>query len=180
MKNKVIVAERKFVEVDYTLLVFAFFGYIMTLAEVKSTQEIIWGFGSSLIILGFMLGYSIFKKSELVSTSLVIFGIGLSLSNEEFVIYSLVAITFTLISILNKSVKKLVVGDLFLATIAIALTYLVTEGIKSFENVLFLFFLLAVVKYIIVVYYFNNKRPDYVNNTWTIFSTVVILLRVIS
>lgn len=172
---------KRIMEADKTLLVFAFFGYIIALAGFTTTKEIIYGFGFSLIILGIMISYSLIKRVELASTSLVIFGVGLGMEhNSEFLIYVSISITLILISVINKSINKLVVGDLFLGTVVTAAAYIIIEGVETFADIMFLFSLLTVIKYVVIVYYLTEgKKPDLLNNIWAIVSALVVVLKVI-
>lgn len=174
--------KKNFKEADITLLIFAMFGFYMSINTwLTSSSLILFELEYYLGILAIMLVYSMIKRIELISTSVIVFSVGLSLSREEFVWYLMVAFILIGISIANKSYKKLVVGDLFIATITIALTYIVSAGNYSISNIVFMFTLLFISKYVIIAYYFNkDKKADKVNNTWTIMSTLIILLRLIS
>lgn len=165
---------------DLTLLITAFIGYIVSIAGISSLLGFLYSFGFSLIVLFIMITYSLSKKIELISTAVAIMSIGLSFTNnKDFLVFLMISIILVIISIVNKSVEKLVVADLFIATNVMAITYIISNGIYDFKNILFLFLLTVSLKYVYVVYLNTDKKADKINNTWTIVTGIIIILKIV-
>ncbi len=174
-----LLAPNELKESDLTLLITAFIGYIVSIAGISSLLGFVYSFGLSLIVLFIMITYSLSKRIELVSTALVIMSIGLSFSNKDFLVCLVISVILVMISIVNKSVEKLVVADLFIATNIMAITYVISNGIYDFKNILFLFLLAGSLKYVYVVYLNTDKKADKLNNTWTIVTGIIIILKIV-
>lgn len=174
-----ILAPNELRETDLTLLITAFIGYVVSIAGISSLLGFVYSFGFSLIVLFIMISYSLSKRIELISTALVIMSIGLSFNNKEFLVCLIISLILVIISIVNKSVEKLVVADLFIATNIMAITYIFSNGLYDFKNILFLFLLTGSLKYVYVIYLNSNKKADKLNNTWTIVTGIIIILKIV-